>query len=400
MVTTATSYTDSRNRAYPGEGYDGVVRVSSGNYYGTGVLLYDGRAVLTAAHLFSGRSTSATVYFETINGLETLVSNRVLINPFYTSDSDHDLALVWLSNSAPLGAERYGIYRGADEIGHVFDFVGYGRPGTGSSGVLTSYSGNPLRLKASNLFDADASTLKSFMGSGMDWTPAAGSQLIGDFDNGTAINDALGRVMSRHNVGLGLEEGLISPGDSGGPAFIDGLVAGIASYTASLSKGWVEPDIDEILNSSYGEIAAWQRVSYYQQWIDQSLRAQLPNVPTSPEDVKKEVEEGNHGTTFAYFLLQFLGVREDLDQWLSVDYTTVDGTATAGKDYIAAAGTLILYPNENQAVIPVEIIGDTVSESDENFYLEVFNPVGGSFGTGVIKLTAVRTILDDDGWLA
>jgi len=123
MVTTATSYTDSRNRAYPGEGYDGVVRVSSGNYYGTGVLLYDGRAVLTAAHLFSGRSTSATVYFETINGLETLVSNRVLINPFYTSDSDHDLALVWLSNSAPLGAERYGIYRGADEIGHVFDFV-------------------------------------------------------------------------------------------------------------------------------------------------------------------------------------------------------------------------------------------------------------------------------------
>jgi len=399
MVTTATSYTDSRNRAYPGEGYDGVVRVSNGNYYGTGVLLYDGRAVLTAAHLFSGRSSSATVYFETTNGLETLVSNRVLLNPFYTSDSDHDLALVWLSNSAPLAAERYGIYRGADEIGQVFDFVGYGRPGTGSSGVLTSYSGSPLRLKAGNLFDTDASTLKIFMGSVMDWTPAVGTQLIADFDNGTATNDALGRLMSSHDVGLGLVEGMISSGDSGGPAFINGLVAGIASYTASLSKGWVEPDIDAILNSSYGEIAAWQRVSHYQQWIDQSLRAQLPNAPNKPEDVKKEVAEGNHGTTYAYFLLQFTGVRADPDQLLSVDYTTFDGTATGGNDYIPAAGTLILYPNENQAVIPVEIIGDTVSEPDENFYLEVFSPVGGSFGTGVIKLTAVRMILDDDGWL-
>jgi len=399
MVTTATSYTDSRNRAYPGEGYDGVVRVSNDNYYGTGVLLYDGRAVLTAAHLFSGRSSSATVYFETTNGPETLVSNRVLLNPFYTSESDHDLALVWLSNSAPLAAERYGIYRGADEIGQIFDFVGYGRPGTGSSGVLTNYSGSPLRLKAGNLFDTDASTLKSFMGSVMDWTPAVGTQLIADFDNGTATNDALGRLMSSHDVGLGLVEGMISSGDSGGPAFINGLVAGIASYTASLSKGWVEPDIDAILNSSYGEIAAWQRVSHYQQWIDQSLRAQLPNAPNKPEDVKKEVAEGNHGTTYAYFLLQFTGVRADPDQWLSVDYSTVDGTATGGNDYIPAAGTLILYPNENQAVIPVEIIGDTVSEPDENFYLEVFSPVGGSFGTGVIKLTAVRMILDDDGWL-
>jgi len=399
MVTTATSYTDSRNRAYPGEGYDGVVRVSNDNYYGTGVLLYDGRAVLTAAHLFSGRSSSATVYFETTNGPETLVSNRVLLNPFYTSESDHDLALVWLSNSAPLAAERYGIYRGADEIGQVFDFVGYGRPGTGSSGVLTNYSGSPLRLKAGNLFDTDASTLKSFMGSVMDWTPAVGTQLIADFDNGTATNDALGRLMSSHDVGLGLVEGMISSGDSGGPAFINGLVAGIASYTASLSKGWVEPDIDAILNSSYGEIAAWQRVSHYQQWIDQSLRAQLPNAPNKPEDVKKEVAEGNHGTTYAYFLLQFTGVRADPDQLLSVDYSTVDGTATGGNDYIPAAGKLILYPDENHAVIPVEIIGDTVPEPDENFYLEVFSPVGGSFGTGVIKLTAVRTILDDDGWL-
>jgi hypothetical protein len=52
---------------------------------------------------------------------------------------------------------------------------------------------------------------------------------------------------------------------------------------------------------------------------------------------------------------------------------------------------------ENQAVIPVEIIGDTLSEADETFFLDVFNPVGGSFGEDVVKLTAVRTIVNDDG---
>ncbi|EKE17430.1 MAG: na-ca exchanger/integrin-beta4, partial [uncultured bacterium] len=173
---------------------------------------------------------------------------------------------------------------------------------------------------------------------------------------------------------------------------------GVASYTASLSRGSVSPDIDTSTNSSFGEVAAWQRVSNYQQWIDQSLRANYSNAPTKPDEVKKEVPEGSSGTSYAYFLLQFTGVRSDPNQILSVDYLTRDGTATAGSDYIAVSGTLNLYPDENQTVIPVEIIGDNTPEPSETFYLNVFNPVGGSFGEGVVKLTAVRTILDDDGW--
>ncbi len=83
-----------------------------------------------------------------------------------------------------------------------------------------------------------------------------------------------------------------------------------------------------------------------------------------------------------------------------MDYATRDGSALGGTDYLAVSGTLNLYPDENQAVIPVEIIGDSTPEPSEYFYLDVFNPVGGRFGEGVIKLTAVRTILDDDGWFA
>ncbi|MGV8899975.1 MAG: Calx-beta domain-containing protein [Burkholderiaceae bacterium] len=89
--------------------------------------------------------------------------------------------------------------------------------------------------------------------------------------------------------------------------------------------------------------------------------------------------EGNSGTT-TYFLLQFTGVRSNPSQLLSVDYTTRDGSAIAGQDYLATHGTLVLYPNEIQAVIPVEIIGDATPEQNETFYLDVSNPVGVSFG--------------------
>jgi len=399
MVTTTAYFTNSRYRTYPGDGYEGVVRVNFGGYYGTGALLFDGRAILTAAHLFEGRTGSASITFETGSGAQALTATKILQHPGYDAQSNNDLAIVWLSGSAPLAANRYDIYRGSDEIGQVFTLSGYGRTGTGSVGASSTDSSSPIRLKAVNQFDADAATLKSHLGSGMAWTPRAGTQLIADFDNGASTNDALGRLISRKDLGQGLDEGFIARGDSGGPAFLHTKLAGVASYTASLIRGNVTPDIDSSTNSSFGEIAAWQRVSAYQQWIDQSLRANYPNAPTKPEEVKKEVAEGNSGTSFAYFLLQFTGVRSDPNQILSVDYVTRDGSALGGSDYLAVSGTLNLYPGENQAVIPVEIIGDSRPEINEYFFLDVFNPVGGSFGEGVVKLTAVRTILNDDSWL-
>lgn len=397
MVTTVTSFTDLRNRALPGEGYDGVVRVSAGGYYGTGVLLYDGQAVLTAAHLFDHGSMTASVRFETASGIQTIASSSVVVHPLYNHNGSSDLALVWLGQSAPQAAERYTLYRDSDDIGQVATLVGYGLPGFGATGTLAGYNAGDLRLKAENRMDADFGTLQAGLGNSLSWTAPAESQLLADFDDAVITHDALGQLLNLYDAGLGVDEGLIASGDSGGPAFIQGQVAGIATYTASLYQGSVHPDIDANLNSSFGEIAAWQRVSYYQQWIDQSLRTHYSDAPTKPEDVKKAVPEGNSGTTLAYFLLQFTGVRSNPDEILSVDFATRDGTAKAGQDYVAVHGTLKLYPGENQAVIPVEIVGDTVAEPDEAFYLDLTHPVGGSFGDGVVQLTAVRTIVNDDG---
>ncbi|WP_151704844.1 Calx-beta domain-containing protein [Nitrincola alkalilacustris] len=401
MVATVEHYTNPRYQTQPGEGFDGVVRVSNGSFYGTGTLLFDGRAILTAAHIFRDDAPSSiTVHFDTIAGKQSRSANHLLLHPEYdAANGNHDLALVWLTNPAPKEAQRHEIYRDDDEIGQVFNFSGYGIPGTGNNGEDSGYSGPLLRLQAFNRFDADASALKVKFGSGMGWTPFPGSQLIADFDNGQLAQDALGRLLNINDTGLGLDEGMITRGDSGGPAFINNQVAGIASYISSLSTSTVRPDIDNILNSSFGEVGFWQRASFYQQWVDQSLREKYPDAPTSPDEVETSILEGDSGDiTYTYFLLQFTGMREHPQQWLSVDYSTRDGTATAGEDYVAVSGTLILYPGENQAVIVVEILGDDIPEPDETFYLDIFNPVGGSFGDGVEMLSAMRTIIDDDGF--
>lgn len=370
-------------------GYEGVIRIKNGSAYGSGVLLYGGRAVLTAAHLFNGGDNTASVQVNFPSSESPLSVRKISLLPEYDKVNENgDLALVWLATAAPVTANRHELYRQQDEIGQIFSFAGYGS---------SDHAATVVQSSAWNRFETEAGQIKDLMGTSMGWTPEKQKILVADYDNGTTAQDALGNLIDLNDLGLGSTEGLTLPGDSGGPAFIDGKIAGIASYSAPLQKGTIYSDLDTISNGSFGELGFWQRVSSYQQWIDQSLRAQYTDAPTAPEEVKKSISEGQSGISTAYFLLTFTGVRQHENEMLSVDFSTRDGTATAGQDYLSVSGTLNLYPGESKAVIPVEVLGDTFREADEYFYLDVSNPVGGSFGPGILTLTAVRTILNDDG---
>ena len=159
-------------------------------------------------------------------------------------------------------------------------------------------------------------------------------------------------------------------------------------------------DIDTVSNSSFGEVAVWERVSAYQQWIDQNLRAQSSNAPQTIAAVQKSVTEGNSGITYAYFWVQLNGPSLHDHAVLSVDYKTRDGTAKAGQDYIGTQGRLNLYSTEDHAIVAVEILGDYTPEPSENFYLDISNPLGAAFEGGQVVLTAMRTIVNDDGIFA
>lgn len=380
--------------------YDGVVQVGAARNQGTGTLLYDGQAVLTAAHIIDGITASSDISVTlTVDGrrVEQTIANYIVHPDYDVPSNNYDLALLWLEEPAPAASNRHQLYRQDDEIGQLTKLIGYGATGTGLQGSVIE--ANNERQLVDNRIDTEAAALKTFLGRAMAWDPVQGEQLLIDFDNGQAANDALGALMGLTGLGLGDDEGLIARGDSGGPALINNQVAGVASYTASLSRGIIDPDIDAATNSTFGEIAGLQRVSSNQQWIDQQMRARYPDAPQTPDEVSEMIAEGDSGSTYAYFMLQFTGERDTPNQLLSVRYRTEDGTAEAGEDYIAAEGLLILYPDEQNAVIPVEVLGDRVIEGDELFSLTVYDPVGGSFGQGVTELTATRVITDDDGMI-
>jgi hypothetical protein len=61
-------------------------------------------------------------------------------------------------------------------------------------------------LKANNQFDTDVALLDKYLGEQSIWEAVNGKQLIADFDNGLAPNDALGLLIKRDGLGLGLNE--------------------------------------------------------------------------------------------------------------------------------------------------------------------------------------------------
>lgn len=55
----------------------------------------------------------------------------------------------------------------------------------------------------------------------------------------------------------------------------------------------------------------------------------------------------------------------------SIRYSTVDGSAKAGLDYVATSGTATFPADTQSLAIPVEILGDGISEATEDFFLKI-----------------------------
>src|SRR5690606_27098651 len=86
------------------------------------------------------------------------------------------------------------------------------------------------------------------------------------------------------------------------------------------------------------------------------------------------VAEGDSGTTAMLFQVS-LGQPAG-EGGVSFDYATVDGTATAGQDYIATSGTATIAEGDSSATLSVSVLGDTTIEADETFGLQLSNVTG------------------------
>jgi methionine-rich copper-binding protein CopC len=101
------------------------------------------------------------------------------------------------------------------------------------------------------------------------------------------------------------------------------------------------------------------------------------------------VTEGNSGTVNANFTVT---LSAQSGQTVTVNYATANGTATAGSDYQAQSNTLTFAPGETSKVISVVVNGDTASEPDENFFVNL----SGASNAGVSDNQGLGTIISDD----
>lgn len=96
--------------------------------------------------------------------------------------------------------------------------------------------------------------------------------------------------------------------------------------------------------------------------------------------------EGNSGFTAFYFTVTLSAIS---NQTVSVGFTTVDGTARAGFDYIGQIGTVTFNPGETTRTVAVQVLGDIITENNETFFVRLLNPqnagLGTSTGQGIIQ---------------
>jgi peptidoglycan/xylan/chitin deacetylase (PgdA/CDA1 family) len=103
-----------------------------------------------------------------------------------------------------------------------------------------------------------------------------------------------------------------------------------------------------------------------------------------------ELKEGAAGTTSTAYLTVTLS--EPTSRSVSFAYTTANGTAVAGEDYVAKSGTLTFAVGQTTKRISVKVQGDDLDEFDERFTIELSKPGGAT----ISRTTGTVTVLDDD----
>ena len=88
---------------------------------------------------------------------------------------------------------------------------------------------------------------------------------------------------------------------------------------------------------------------------------------------------------------------------IQVDYRTIADTAEENLDFVPQNSTLIIPANTTQANIEIQILADSIREADEQFFLELFNPVNATInqaqGIGTIRNDDTFVFIPKDGYI-
>ncbi|HZN08702.1 MAG TPA: FG-GAP-like repeat-containing protein [Pyrinomonadaceae bacterium] len=99
------------------------------------------------------------------------------------------------------------------------------------------------------------------------------------------------------------------------------------------------------------------------------------------------IDEGNAGMKSANVTLT---LSKPSGKSISLQYTTADGTAKAGSDYVFANGSLVFAPGETQKVASIQIIGDAIFEPSETFVVNITNALNVTVADAQVEVTIVN----------
>ncbi|WP_435686576.1 Calx-beta domain-containing protein, partial [Sedimenticola selenatireducens] len=127
----------------------------------------------------------------------------------------------------------------------------------------------------------------------------------------------------------------------------------------------------------------------------QSAQAVVLDDDPAPQPGTLALASGSYSVSEGGASIQFTVQRSaGSDGVVTVDYATADGSATAGSDYTASAGTLTLLDGQVSASFSVTILDDSEFEGDEEFGVTLSAPGGGA--TLGAPGGATTTIVDND----
>ena len=120
---------------------------------------------------------------------------------------------------------------------------------------------------------------------------------------------------------------------------------------------------------------------------DDSCGAAKPGGPMQISVADASVRESSDRRKYMSFIVT---LDRRADKEVRVNYTTVNGTATAGQDYEATSGTLVFDQGEDSKTVDVPIEYDSNDEDDETLTFVLSNARGAEIEDGV----ATGTIVD------
>lgn len=204
----------------------------------------------------------------------TYTATNWQVSPTYNGDlgAGGDFALFTLG-TAVTGRDIYSIYQG-DPL-QAFTRIGTGTIGGpgGTGTVAADYD----QRQGRNLYE--------YFGNQF-FSDVTGNVLLSDFDNGDPLHDVFGRAGGNKQTGI-LGESDSSPGDSGGPEFINGKIVAVTSFgvTGAVVDGTcgsptnIDPTASSTgacTNSSVGEIAGDTWLRPYQDFINGYVANAVP----------------------------------------------------------------------------------------------------------------------------